>query len=107
MIFAKKMYFTEEIRKQSGKIIDRLQQRKLMFPVFLLALTDYGTERLEILSSLEASQTGYPASDLLVVGIAGDYDSALELVRKIAEDTYQSSYGADICQYLHDRERGK
>lgn len=107
MLFAKEMYFTEGIRKKSKKILRRLKHRKLAFPVYLLAVSNYGKERLEILSSLEASQTGYPSEALLVIGIAEDYVSALELVRKITEETYQNSYDTDICRYLHDRERGK
>ena len=101
MKFARYLYLSEGMEKKKRKVMHRLRRGKLQVPVYLIALCDYGQERLEILSSAE----GYPSQGLLIAGIAGDYDDALELVRRIAQATFDALMGTDLCGYIHHREQ--
>lgn len=107
MKFAKHLYMSENMKKKKNKVIYRLRRRKVQFPVYVIALCNYGRERMEILSSAELLQPGYPDESILVAGIAGDYEEALELVRRITQEAFESSHETDICGYIHDREREK
>ena len=64
-------------------------------------------ERMEILSSAELLQKGYPSEGLFIAGIASDYDEALELVRQITQETIETNMGTDVCGYIHYREQEK
>lgn len=105
MRFAKHLYLSEGMEKKKEKIVSRLCSGKLQKPVYVLAVANYGKERLEILSSLELWQREYPKEGLWIVGIAGDFDDALELVRQILEETYNTTGGQDLCAYIRDRDR--
>lgn len=105
MKFARHLYLSEGMEKKKRKVMHRLRRGKLQVPVYLIALCDYGQERLEILSSAELLQKGYPSQGLLIAGIAGDYDDALELVRRIAQETFDALMGTDLCGYIHHRDQ--
>ena len=95
MKFARHLYLSEGMEKKKRKVMHRLRRGKLQVPVYLIALCDYGQERLEILSSAELLQKGYPPG-LLIAGIAGDYDDALELVRRSPRRPL-TPYGTDCA----------
>lgn len=107
MKFARHLYVSEELNKKKEKIISRIKKGKLTRPLCLLVLTDYGTRRLEIVSSLEFMQYRCPKDKVTVVGMAGNYDDALELVRAILQNAYAEGMADDICGFLEDREREK
>ena len=107
MRFTRRMYLSEGMEKKKDKVIRRLRMRNLARPVYLLALCDYGTERLEILSSAELLQRSYPSEGLLIAGLAGDYEDALDLVRQIAQETLDAGLETDVCSYIRGRERDR
>lgn len=107
MKFAKRLYLSEGLEKKKEKMIRRLRRGKLQVPVYLVALCNYGQERMEILSSAELLQKGYPSEGLFIAGIASDYDEALELVRQITQETIETNMGTDVCGYIHYREQEK
>ena len=107
MKFAKHLYLSEELEKKKMKVIRRLRQGKLQMPVYLIAICNYGHERMEILSSAELLQKRYPSEELFIAGIASDYDEALELLRQITQETIEAFMGTDICGYIHYREQEK
>ena len=57
------------------------------------------------MSSLEFMQYRCPKDNILIAGMAGNYDDALELVRIILQDAYESKMEDDICAFLENRER--
>ena len=61
---------------------------------------------LDIIHSAFLLQPGYPGKNRLVVGIAGSYDGALELVEKIAGDVYKETGDVDIRNYIMSKEQG-
>ena len=57
MRFARYLYVSAELEKKEKKIVSRIREGKLTRPLYFLVLTDYGTRRLEIVSSLEFMRT--------------------------------------------------
>lgn len=107
MKFAKHLYLSEGLEKKKKRVLYRLRRGKLQVPVYLVALCDYGQERMEIICSAELLQKSYPSEELFVAGIAGDYDEALELVRRITQESLDALMGTDLCGYIHHREQEK
>lgn len=107
MRFTRYLYVSAELEKKEKKIVSRIREGKLTRPLYFLVLTDYGTRRLEIVSSLEFMQYRCPKDNILIAGMAGNYDDALELVRIILQDAYESKMEDDICAFLENREREK
>lgn len=104
MRYAKHLYLTEEMEERKARILQKLQKRKLQREVFLLAITNQGEGYLEIVSSLELLQSSYPSEKLFIVGLAGDYEDALELVRQITEEVYHQTGDTRIVEYLKHKD---
>lgn len=107
MKFARHLYVSAELKKKKEKIVSRIREGKVTRPLCLLALTDYGTKRLEIVSTIELLQHGCPRDKITIFGMAGDYETALELVRTILQEAYAEGMADDLCGFLEDREREK
>ena len=69
MRFARYLYVSAELKKKEKKIVSRIREGKLTRPLYFLVLTDYGTRRLEIVSSLEFMQYRCPKDNILIAGI--------------------------------------
>lgn len=107
MRFASHLYVSTELKEKQEKIISRIKKGKCTRLLCFLVLTDYGTKRLEIVSSLEFMQYRCPKDRTTIVGMAGNYDDALELVRTILQNAHSEGRADDICGFLEDREREK
>ena len=81
-----------------------LEKKEFQFRVYLIALPENEKNQLEIYHSGMLNQEWYRDKDVFVVGLAKGYLQALELVRKIAEETVDKTGDADIRQYILKRQ---
>ena len=49
-------------------------------------------------------QKAYPKKELMIIGIAGSHEEALELTRRIIDDTYTNTGKVDVYNYLKNLE---
>lgn len=107
MKFYKNLYLSESAAKKRKKIIAKLEKNKIMYNVFLLTVSSYEAEQLDIIQSVFLLQPGYPSDDLLVVGIARSQDEAIELVEQIAKDVFAETGDVCIRDYIMKKEQEK
>lgn len=105
MKYYRYLYFPKGLEKKKDKILRRLEKGKFQPFVYLLLLPLNSSNQLEILNSAYLLQPDYPKAEQLVVGIAGSYDDALELVVTIAQEVYTETGGADIRNYILRKEQ--
>lgn len=87
-------------KKKLDRIKKRLSVHPLRAGVYLITIAPGSGSLLEIYGSPMLVQ-GFPASDPpFVVGIAGDYQEAVELVTKIAEDCLKARGDCALKEYL-------
>ena len=78
----------------------RLRVAAGQFKVYVIVISDNGSNQLEIFHNALLKQSAYHRKDLLVVGIAGDYSEAVSLVTQITEECVISTGTANIKDFL-------
>ena len=104
MRYLKDLYVSEELKGREEEIMEHLEKKEFQFRVYLIALPENEKNQLEIYHSGMLNQEWYRDKDVFVVGPAKGYLQALELVRKIAEETVDKTGDADIRQYILKRQ---
>lgn len=105
MRYYRYLYFSDGLEKKREKIIRKIEKGKFQPTIHLLVLSANERNQLEILNSIYLLQPNYPKEDLFVVGIADNYDNALELVEKISQEVYDNTKGANIRDYILMKEQ--
>ena len=106
MKFYKNLYIGESIKKPN-KIKRRLKNHAKQLKIFVIILSK-GTDQLEICHSILLGQPFYKKKENrpCVVGIAGSYDEAVELVCRIAAESVERNGNADLKNYLFPELQG-
>lgn len=104
MRFYKHLYVSESMEKKKGKIIRRLKAGKFSLSCYVIALTENPANQLEFYDAAFLLQKNYKKDTLFVVGLAGCYEEALELVRQISEDTYKKRNDVNIRKFVMEEQ---
>ena len=97
------LYVGERAEEKKGRIIHRLKTGAGMFDVWVITEAANGVDMLDIVSSAWLKQPAVRRTLPMIVGIDKGYEEAVELVEKIAEETYRYTGACDIRGYLRDR----
>ena len=99
------LYLDEYVKANKEEIIKKLEKDKWQLEKYLIALTKNEANHLEIFQSVLLLQKAIPKEDLFIAGIASGYAEALELVEKIAQEVYDKTGGADIRNYILQKQQ--
>lgn len=99
------LYTDEHTKDKQEKIIKEIEKNKWQLEVYLIALTKNDNNHLEIFNSVLLIQKAMSKEDLFIVGIAGGYTESLELVEKITQEVYDETSGADIRNYILQKQQ--
>lgn len=99
----KNLYLGKSIKGRQRKIL-RMLDRGQCFPgLFLITEAANGRDQLDILEAsrffLNSDQKSRPE----IFGIAGGHREAVDLVCRIAGETYAAGYGGNLKAYLKER----
>lgn len=83
---------------QIGRIKRRILNRPLFADLYLLTLAANGKDYLDIIHTKYVFFNFH--QELEVVGIAKDYNEAVELVQRIVSECYEKNNDTDIRSYL-------
>lgn len=73
--------------------------------VYVIAFAANEKNLLDIIPARELMQKHYPKRDLYIIGLAGDYNEALELSGKIISEVYQMTGGFDVRGYIGQKRK--
>lgn len=97
------LYLGKNAEKRKDSLIEKLDVGQTNFPVYLITLAPEEANQLEILTApnywRQAARKGTP----MVVGLALGMREAREVVRRMVEDTYRATGGADVRAYLTEQ----
>lgn len=105
MKFYEKLYVGESLEKKKDTVIKKLKKKKFQLSCYIMALTENPKNQLEFFDSILLMQKKYKRENLFVVGLAGSYDEALELTKKMVEDTYRKNRDGDIRRYILEQQK--
>ena len=107
MQYYKYLYLAEGLEKKKEKLIRKLETGKLQLNVHVVTLAVSEQNQLEIYNTIQFLQPAFPYKDLFVVGLARDYDEAVELVMRITTEVYENTHTCDIRSYILEKEQGR
>ena len=99
MRFHNKLYIGESIKHP---IVTKWKLRVSagQFHVHVIVISDNGNNQLECFHNALFKQKYYHNCDFLVVGIAGDYTEAVDIIKKITQDCVAKTGTGNVKQFL-------
>lgn len=94
------LYMDEQVKSKQEEILSKIQDGKWQLEKYLITLATNERNHLEIYDSVLLIQKTIPKEDLFLVGIAGGYIEAMELVEKITQEVYDETGGTDIRSFI-------
>lgn len=104
MIWYKYLYADESIAPKKEKIKWKIRHNAGLINTFVISLSNSDHNLLEIISTLELMQKGYPKDRMFIVGVAKGYEQALELACSIVMEIYEKTGDFNVKEYLHERQ---
>lgn len=98
MKFHRELYVGDSIRN-CALVKWKLKHHAGQIRVFVITLSG-GTDQLEIFHCAFLQQKYYKRFPPCIVGIAGSYGEALELVRRMTEDVYTKTGNCQLKEYF-------
>ncbi|MCM1119535.1 MAG: hypothetical protein NC543_09270 [bacterium] len=96
-----RLYLGEGINREKLEKLKRvLAVKPKKAGVYLLTLPRNATDQLDIYESGYLQQAYYDRNPLYVIGIAADYEEAVEIVRQIAGETWAARGDGELRRYL-------
>lgn len=99
----KKLYLGDNVKKKEKKIIRRVEGGKPVRNIYLITLASNPANLLDIFRANLLLSRPLAAGCPLIVGIADGYEEAVELVRRLVEETWNSRGDTDVKSYLEER----
>ncbi|MED9902979.1 MAG: hypothetical protein UFG06_02215 [Lachnospiraceae bacterium] len=94
-----RLYIGESV-KNPDKLIHKLQKHAKFLEAYVIILARNTSDQLEIHKAGYLSQKYYRENPPYVIGIAGNYDEAVCLVQKIAEEAFAIQGDCRLKEYL-------
>ena len=101
------LYAGESIRHKIAKIKWKIRHNAGQIEIYVITLASNPKNLLDIIPAYELMQKAYPKRDMYVVGLAGGYDEALEVVTQIIDEVYQQTGGFAVAAYLQQKKDSK
>ncbi len=101
LVYYPRLYVSEGInREKLEKLKKDLSARPHKAGVYLLTLSGNASDQLDIYASKYLRQKYYDRHPLYVIGIAEDYDKAVDIVMRIAWESWAFRGDARLREYL-------
>lgn len=101
IVYHHSLYLGESIRKEKlDKLKKKLKKRPLLSGLFLITLSRNSSDQLEIYDAKQLAWGYYKKNPPYIIGLAGDYDEALSLIKRIVEECVKSRGDCSLKEYL-------
>ena len=98
------VYWDEQLTDEKEKIIQKIKKNDFKLVKYFVCLTESEMNHMEIFQSFLMMQKRVSKSNKLLVGIAGSYLGALEIVEKITQEVYDKTNNVDIRRYIMNKQ---
>ena len=94
------MYFGSKASESKKSVLKDIRKGKYLPGVCVVTLPSNADNVLDIIEVYTLLQPAINTEDMTVVGIAFGKEEAMEVVRRIVDDTYRELGEIDIIRYL-------
>lgn len=95
-----KLYMDDKIKKKPQKWRKKLEEEKVSYELYCIALASNPKNLLDIINCNELLFPYYKRNELFVVGLASSRESAVLLVKDMIEDIYNETGSIDVRTYF-------
>ena len=88
------------LESKLDKIKKTLEKHPLRSNVFLIVISRNASDQLEIFSAKQLVQNYYNKYPVYVIGIASDYEDAVEMIEKIVQECLKARGDCALKEYL-------
>lgn len=103
MKWYEKLYVGESIKGKEKKIKWKINHNAGLFSVYVISLASNPNNLLDIIHTTDLMQKGYPKKDIRIIGIAKGKEEAMELVKRIIQETYDYLGTTNVEKYLKSK----
>ena len=103
MIWYRYLYADESCASKKEKIKWKIRHNAGQLDTYVIALSASRGGLLDIISTTELMQRGYPKEQLFIVGVAKGYDKARDLACQIVLEVYRKTGDFKVKEYLLER----
>lgn len=104
MRWYERLYLGEKAKKHRFSILQAVRKEKSS-GYYILTPASNPKNLLDIYSAHTLNQSYYKEQDLLIIGVAADYEDAAVLAGKIIGDVYKKTGGYDVTGFLNEEIR--
>ncbi|MCI7322704.1 MAG: hypothetical protein MR508_05250 [Lachnospiraceae bacterium] len=102
MEWYRNLYASDSVAGKVNRIKWKINHNAGMVSVYVIACPSNPNNLLDIIPARELMQKSYPKRNMIIIGLAKGYQDALELVRRIIDETYQNTGTVDVRAYLKE-----
>lgn len=84
-----KIYFCPNLEHKRNKVLSKIQEDKYKSTYYVITIPPK-FHQMELFRIILGEQHAFDITQHMLVGVAKDYDSGIELIQKISEDVYNS-----------------
>ena len=100
MIWYQDLFVGDSIAHKQKKIIRKIKTRSMFHTTYLLTLSSHADNLIDIISSQVVRCRHYPTNELVVIGLAGDYEEACMLAGKILSGLYAATGDFKLKEFI-------
>lgn len=100
MKWHKDLYTGKSIRRRQKKVKWKIVHGAGQLRVYVISLASNRQNLLDIIPSRELLQKYYPKNGLYIIGLAGNYEEALEVAGHIVSEVYSKTGSFDVRSYI-------
>lgn len=105
MKWYRNLYVGDSIADKAKRIKWKINHNAGTVSVYVIAFASNHENLLDIIPAWELMQKHYRKRNIKIIGLAKGYGEALELVRRIIDETYQNTGDVDVWSYLKEERR--
>ncbi len=100
MKWYKNLYTGESIAHRKNRIKWKISHNAGQVGIYVIALPSNSENLLDLIPAWELMQKHYPKKQLYIIGLAGNYDEAMELAAAIVCEAYAKTGSFCVRDYL-------
>lgn len=99
-----KLYMDDEVKKKPVKWKKKLEQEKISYGLYCIALASNQNNLFDIICCNELLFRYYRQKNIYIVGLAKSRESAILLVQEIVNDIFKETGRVDVRDYFKFKE---
>ncbi len=100
IIWHEELYIEEKIKKHKKLYISKINKEKFIVSVYCITLASNPENLLDIISASELKWHHYKRNNIVIIGLCGSREGAMELVADIVNEVYNKTGNFNIREYL-------